>query len=80
MSPQDFSFPLFDRALQAGAIETGGALIVAPTATGKSYIGRAILRGAVRRREPGSHAYLVPHRALASEMYDSFQSELGLEG
>lgn len=70
------TFPLFERARERGALDTGDALIVAPTATGKSYIGRAILRQAVARGEPGTHAYLVPYRALASEMYDSFQREL----
>jgi len=70
------SFPLFEKARKAGVIESGDALIVAPTATGKSYIGRAILRGAVARGEPATHAYLVPYRALASEMYESFRREL----
>jgi replicative superfamily II helicase len=69
-------FPLFDKAHATGAIESGNAVIVAPTATGKSYIGRAILRRAVANKEPGVHVYLVPYRALASEMYDSFCREL----
>jgi replicative superfamily II helicase len=68
-------FPLFERARQAGILESGNALIVAPTATGKSYIGRLILRSAVKHGERGVHVYLVPYRALASEMYDSFQQE-----
>jgi helicase len=51
-------------------------VIVAPTATGKSYIGRAILSSAVAKKEPGVHVYLVPYRALASEIYDSFCREL----
>ena len=66
------SFPLYDRARQAGLLDDGSALIVAPTATGKSYIGRMILRQAVRNHESGTHTYLVPYRALAAEMYDSF--------
>lgn len=81
--PKKTAFPLFDKAQKNGVLETGNALIVAPTATGKSYIGRAILRHAVQRREGGVNAYLVPYRALASEMYDSFISELnaaGIEG
>jgi hypothetical protein len=65
-------FPLFERACKAGVLDSGDGLIVAPTATGKSYIGRAILRRAVQRGEAGVHAYLVPYRALAAEMYDSF--------
>jgi len=69
-------FSLFEKARQAGVLESGNALIVAPTATGKSYIGRTILRSAVARREQGVHTYLVPYRALATEMYDSFMREL----
>lgn len=69
-------FPLFEKARRAGVLDTGDGLIVAPTATGKSYIGRAIFRQAVQRREKGVNAYLVPYRALASEMYDSFLREL----
>jgi superfamily II DNA/RNA helicase len=69
-------FTLFDKSLAAGIIESGNAVIVAPTATGKSYIGRAILRSAVANKESGVHVYLVPYRALASEMYDSFGCEL----
>lgn len=68
-------FPLYVKAEKAGALTSGNCLIVAPTATGKSYIGRTILEEAVRRKEPGVHAYLVPYRALAAEMYDSFIRE-----
>jgi len=74
------AFPLFDKAREAGVLETGNALIVAPTATGKSYIGRAILSGAVKRKEEGVGVYLVPYRALASEMFDSFTRELSQAG
>jgi helicase len=74
------AFPLYEKARRAGVLETGSALIVAPTATGKSYIGRAILRQAVQRREGGVNVYLVPYRALASEMYDSFLRELAKAG
>jgi len=61
-------------------LESGNGLIVAPTATGKSYIGREILRRALQRAEPGVHAYLVPYRALATEMLDSFRKETASEG
>ncbi|NIR48546.1 DEAD/DEAH box helicase [candidate division KSB1 bacterium] len=74
------SFPLFDKASQAGVLDTGNALIVAPTATGKSYIGRRILRSAVERRERGVQVYLVPYRALATEMDHSFKKELEKSG
>jgi replicative superfamily II helicase len=70
------AFPLFEKVRNAGILESGNALIVAPTATGKSYIGRTILRKAVQRGEKGVHVYLVPYRALASEMYESFVDEL----
>jgi replicative superfamily II helicase len=81
MSNQEVGhFPLFDKARRAGVLDTGNGLIVAPTATGKSYIGRAILRSAVRDKEQGVHAYLVPYRALASEMYDSLLRELNRDG
>jgi len=73
---RSLQFPLFEKASAARVLQTGNALIVAPTATGKSYIGRAILRGAVQRREPGVHVYLVPYRALAAEMRRSFECEL----
>jgi helicase len=79
-SPQKLAFPLFEKARKAGVLDAGNALIVAPTATGKSYIGRAILRQAVQRRETGVHVYLVPYRALAGEMYDSFVRELAETG
>ena len=49
MSDDRSEFPLYERAQRAGVLEAGNAVIVAPTATGKSYIGRAILRGAVGR-------------------------------
>jgi replicative superfamily II helicase len=69
-------FPLFTKASSAGIIKSGNAVIVAPTATGKSYIGRSILRFAITNKEPGVHVYLVPYRALASEIYESFCREL----
>lgn len=73
-------FPLFDKAAAAGIIQSGNGLIVAPTATGKSYIGRTILEEALRKGEPGVHAYLVPYRALAGEMYESLRRELADKG
>jgi helicase len=65
-------FPLFERAARAGVLDDGNALIVAPTGTGKSYIGREVIRRALERGEPGVHAYLVPFRALAAEIHDDF--------
>lgn len=75
-------FPLFERARDRGLLDVGSGLIVAPTATGKSYIGRQAIRCALQRSdEPGRvHAFLVPYRALAAEVYDSFQAELGGSG
>ena len=66
-------FPLYERAARAGVLDDGNALIVAPTGTGKSYIGREVIRRALARGEPGVHAYLVPFRALAAEIHDSFE-------
>ncbi|HEX6938257.1 MAG TPA: DEAD/DEAH box helicase [Longimicrobiales bacterium] len=66
-------FPLFERAARAGVLDDGNALIVAPTGTGKSYIGREVIRRALARGEPGVHAYLVPFRALAAEIHDDFE-------
>jgi superfamily II DNA/RNA helicase len=74
------TFPLFEKARNAGVLETGNALIVAPTATGKSYIGRYLLRQAVKQGKKGVHTYLVPYRALASEMYESICGELEDDG
>lgn len=65
-------FPLFERAEAMGVLDGKSAIVVAPTATGKSYIGREVIRRALHRRELGTHAYLVPYRALAAEVYDSF--------
>lgn len=74
------NFKLYERAVAAGVISTGNGLIVAPTATGKSYIGRSVIREAVKNHLGGVHAYLVPYRALAQEMYESFKRELQSEG
>ena len=71
--------PLLEKAEAAGVLATGDCLIVAPTGTGKSYIGRTILRNAALRGEPGVHVYLVPYRALAAEIYESFVRELAVE-
>lgn len=46
-------FKLYDRALAAGVVSTGNGLVVVPTATGKSYIGRAVIKEAIRRRHGG---------------------------
>lgn len=63
------TFPLFDRAERAGMLDGGSALIVAPTATGKSHIGREAIVRALGRRPDGTEVYLVPYRALAEEIY-----------
>jgi len=74
------SFPLFNNALQAGVLQTGNGLIVAPTATGKSFIGRRVIHAALEAKEKDVHAYLIPYRVLANEMYHSFIEELGKAG
>ena len=70
------SFPLVERAAAAGILEKGNALVVAPTSTGKSHIGRAIIRTALANSEPGTHVYLVPYPALAEAVHDAFLKEL----
>lgn len=72
MTSSEVRFPLYERAKRLGVLDGEGALIVAPTATGKSHIGREAIIRALQRREAGTHAYLVPFRALADEVYDSF--------
>jgi replicative superfamily II helicase len=71
MSRQALEFPLFQRAEQLGVLDGQSALIVAPTATGKSHIGITAIQRAIARQKNGpTHAYLVPFRALAAEIYD----------
>jgi hypothetical protein len=43
---QPLTFPLFERAVEHGVLERQSALIVAPTATGKSFIGCEVIRSA----------------------------------
>ncbi len=72
----ELEFPLVRRAAQMGILDGASAVVVAPTATGKSYIGREAILRAIRRGESGTHAYLVPFRALAAEVYDDFETSL----
>lgn len=69
-------FPLYERVRMSGVLDGRSALIVAPTATGKSYVGREAIRRAIERGEKGTHAYLVPFRALAMEVFESFANDL----
>jgi len=69
-------FPLYERAERLGILDGRSALIVAPTATGKSHIGREAVRRALQRQEGGTHAYLVPFRALATEIFETFLDAL----
>lgn len=73
-------FPLFARAQRAGVFDGESAVIVAPTATGKSHIGREAIARALSRGQPGPHAYLVPFRSLASEVGEMLQETLGPSG
>ena len=73
MARREMVFPLFERAERLGLLDGESGLVVAPTATGKSHIGReAIRRALIHGQAGGLHAYLVPYRALAAEVYDSF--------
>jgi helicase len=73
-------FSLFDKAVAAGVIDTGNGLVIAPTGTGKSFIGCAVLLEALKRGRPGPHVYLVPYRALATEVYESLKRGLDEKG
>ncbi len=67
------TFPLYEKAKRRGILDGKNALIIAPTASGKSYIGRDIIHKALIKGQNGLiHAYLVPYRALAAEVYDDF--------
>jgi superfamily II helicase len=46
---QPLTFPLFERAVERGVLEGQSALIVAPTATGESFIGCEVIRSASRK-------------------------------
>lgn len=70
-------FPLFEKADRRGILDGASALIVAPTATGKSFIGQTVIRRALDGPGSGLHAYLVPYRSLAAEIYDRFLDEFG---
>ncbi|MDD5308622.1 MAG: DEAD/DEAH box helicase [Deltaproteobacteria bacterium] len=76
----DNAFPLYQRAAERGVLQGRSALIVAPTATGKSYVGREFARAAVQAGLPGTSVYLVPYRALAQETYDRFVAERAARG
>lgn len=76
-------FPLVERAQRLGVLDGASALISAPTGTGKSFIGREAIRRALDRPHDGPHgvhAYLVPYRALADEVFDAFADQLAPTG
>ncbi|WP_192909584.1 DEAD/DEAH box helicase [Gandjariella thermophila] len=73
MTISALSFPLVERADRLGVLDGRSAFVVAPTATGKSHIGHEAIRRALRGGGGDElHAYLVPYRALAREIYDGF--------
>ena len=74
---QPMTFPLYERAVERGVLEGRSALIVAPTATGKSFIGHQVVPGSLPTEKDRSAAYLVPFRSLANEVYDHFHDLLG---
>lgn len=81
MSAYEHAFPLFERADRAGLLDGGSGLVVAPTATGKSHLGREAVRRALEQGgHSGMHAYLVPFRALAAEIHDGFAADLNGTG
>ena len=56
MANDRLRFPLFERAERTGVLDGGSAVIVAPTATGKSYIGREAICRAVRSGDGATNA------------------------
>jgi helicase len=68
-------FPLYARVVKASVLDGKSALIVAPTATWKSNIGRQFCRSNMGKTEHGVNVYLVPFRALAKEFYETFADE-----
>jgi helicase len=76
-APSDITFPLVQRAEALGILDGKSALIIAPTATGKSYIGRLAIQRALDKKTGATHAYLVPFRSLAAEVYDQFLDLFG---
>lgn len=75
----DLRFPLFERAQRAGVLDGASALVVAPTATGKSFLGRQVVYRAARERD-AVNAYLVPYRALAAEIFDTVRGDVSSDG
>lgn len=67
--------PLLAKARTSGAFDGKNLLLTAPTGTGKSYVGRALLLHYAASRPPGTtNTYLVPYRALAEEIYQHLKS------
>ena len=71
-------FKLFDRAKDEGIFtKEKGYLVSAPTATGKSYIGREVIKkNLANKTEAEVSIYLSPYKQLAEEAYSKFQREL----
>ncbi len=75
----DFLNPLQAEALRKGVLGGCNAIVVAPTASGKTLIGElALLKKAL---EKSMGLYLVPLKALASEKYVEFKvwEKLGIQ-
>jgi len=72
MAQSALNFPLYERAEALGVLDGKSALIVAPTATGKSHIGReaicrALVRGAPARTSTSSRSPPSPPVLLREE-------------
>lgn len=73
MAAHEMVFPLFERAERVGLLDGESGLVMAPTATGRSQIGREAIRRALNHDQPGGlHAYLVPYRALPPKFTTAF--------
>ncbi len=75
-APTPRRFPLIEHARTRGVFDHGNALVVGPTGSGKSSIGRQIIVDAVRRGEHETHVYLVPYPAHARQAESRFREDL----
>ncbi|MEM2855329.1 MAG: DEAD/DEAH box helicase [Desulfurococcaceae archaeon] len=75
----EFLNPLQVEALRKGVLSGRNAIIVAPTASGKTLIGEVVLLKKAVEKSMG--LYLVPLKALASEKYAEFKvwEKLGIQ-
>ncbi len=70
-----------ERAIHAGVLDgAGNLLIVAPTSSGKTFIGEMAAAAAFVRDRRQRAVFLVPFRALADEHFETFKRRYGFFG